>query len=96
MKGPPPETAVRGVVAACHGDNEENFRWMASPVDQSKVVSVGAVETNRGAKISAICKLSLAATAKMKERGSAAESREWVEGAAQDPDMCLCMAGVGL
>ena len=69
---------------------------MASPVDQSKVVSVGAIETNRRSKISAICKLPFAATAKMEERGSAVESREWVEGGAQDPDMCLCMAGVGV
>ena len=62
--GPPPDTAVNGVVAAGHGHDEEDLRWMASPVNQSKVVSVGAVETDRRPEVRAV---SLASTPTVKD-----------------------------
>ena len=50
----PPEAAVSGSVPPCHGDNEKDLRRVASPVHQSKVVSVCAIETHRCSKVRSI------------------------------------------
>ena len=47
---------------------------MASPVDECKIVPVGTIQTNGGSEISAVNKLSFAATVKREERESVCDS----------------------